>query len=114
MRIPVMTLWSPPCIAKLPHPTLLIYPLDPNWKVDPNADTEQAKQAAAEETAKAKAAWAASAQGGAEVLMALKIAIPGEPGAKSGDVVYLLNGPAIEEFRQDFELSEEDEEDLDE
>ena len=46
--------------------------------------------------------------------MALKIAIPGEPGAKSGDVVYLLNGPAIEEFHQDFGLSEEDEEDLDE
>lgn len=54
------------------------------------------------------------AQAGADVLMALKIAIPGEPGAKNGDVVYLLNGPAIEEFRQDFGLSEEDEEDLDE
>jgi hypothetical protein len=105
---------EPAVYGKLPHPTLLIYPLDPNWKVVPIADTEQAKQAAAEETAKAEAAWGASAQGEADVLMALKIAIPGEPGAKSGDVVYLLNGPAIEEFHQDFKLSEEDEEDLDE
>jgi hypothetical protein len=105
---------EPAVYGKLPHPTLLIYPLDANWKVDPIADTEQAKQVAAEETARGEAAWAASAQGQADALMALKIAIPGEPGAKSGDVVYLLNGPAIEEFRQDFELSEEDEEDLDE
>ena len=99
---------------ELPHPTLLIYPLEPNWTVLAITDTEQVKRAAAEETAKAKAAWVASTQGEVDMLMALKIAIPGEPGAKSGDVVYLLNGPAIEEFHQDFELSEEDEEDLDE
>ena len=99
---------------ELPHPTLLIYPLDPNWKVVPTVNTEQATQAADEETARAEAAWAALGQAEVEVLMALKIAIPGEPGAKSGDVVYLLNGPAIEEFHQDFDLSEEDEEDLDE
>lgn len=105
---------EPAVYRELPHPTLLIYPLDPTWKVAAIAETEQAKQAAAEEQAKAEAAWAVSAQAGAGVLMALKIAIPGEPGAKSGDVVYLLNGPAIEEFRQDFDLSEEDEEDLDE
>ena len=30
------------------------------------------------------------------------------------DVVYLLNGPAIEEFRQDFTVSDDDLEDLDE
>ena len=105
---------EPAVYRELPHPTLLIYPLDPNWEVDRNATSEQAKQAAEEETAKAKKVWEASAQGGVKVLMALKIAIPGEPGAKSGDVVYLLNGPAIEEFHQDFDLSEEDEEDLDE
>ena len=105
---------EPAVYRELPHPTLLIYPLDPTWKVTAIAETEQAKQAAAEEQAKAEEAWAVSAQAGADVLMALKIAIPGEPGAKSGDVVYLLNGPAIEEFRQDFGLSEEDEEDLDE
>ena len=105
---------EPAVYRELPHPTLLIYPLDPTWKVTAIAETEQAKQAAAEEQAKAEEAWAVSAQAGADVLMALKIAIPGEPGAKSGDVVYLLNGPAIEEFRQDFDLSEEDEEDLDE
>jgi hypothetical protein len=105
---------EPAVYRELPHPTLLIYPLDPNWEVDRNAKSEQAKQAAGEETVKAMKAWEASAQGGVKVLMALKIAIPGEPGAKSGDVVYLLNGPAIKEFHQDFNLSEEDEEDLDE
>jgi hypothetical protein len=105
---------EPAVYRELPHPTLLIYPLDPTWNVDPIAGTEQAKQAAREETDKARAVWKASVQAGVEVLMALKIAIPGEPGAKSGDVEYLLNGPAIEEFRQDFDLSEEDKEDLDE
>ncbi len=78
---------EPAVYRELPHPTLLIYPLDPTWKVTAIAETEQAKQAAAEEQAKAEEAWAVSAQAGADVLMALKIAIPGEPGAKSGDVV---------------------------
>jgi Z1 domain len=105
---------EPAVYRELPHPTLLIYPLDPNWDVDRNAKSEQSKQAAEEETAQAKKAWEALGQSEGDVLMALKIAIPGEPGAKSGDVVYLLNGPAIEEFRQDFDLSEEDQEDLDE
>ena len=68
---------------------------------------------AAAETETAQNAWAAATQAGLESLMALKIAIPGEPGAMIGDVVYLLNGPAIEEFSKDFDMSEEDEEDLD-
>ena len=78
---------EPAVYRELPHPTLLIYPLDPNWEVASIADTERATQAADEETDKAEKAWEASARGEVEVLMALKIAIPGEPGAKSGDVV---------------------------
>ena len=71
------------------------------------------KQDAKAETAKAKRRGRRRAMAGSNVLMALKIAIPGEPGAKVGDVLYLLNGPAIEEFAQDFEVSEADTEELD-
>ena len=62
-----MTLVEPAVYRELPHPTLLIYPLDPTWKVTAIAETEQAKQAAAEEQAKAEEAWAVSAQAGADV-----------------------------------------------
>lgn len=106
-------LQEPAVYKQLPHPTLLIYPLQPNLKVQPSGEGDHAEELAAEETAAAKDAWAKASAGGLECLMALKIAIPGEPGSKSGDVVYLLNGPAIEEFSQDFDLSEDDEDDLD-
>ena len=72
-----------------------------------------AENLAASETAAAKAAWARATSEGLTHLMALKVAIPGDPGAGIGDVVYLLNGPAIEEFSNDFDVSEGDEEDLD-
>ncbi|KQW47605.1 hypothetical protein ASC77_14270 [Nocardioides sp. Root1257] len=105
---------EPGVYRELPHPTLLIYPLEPNWEVKPPEPATDADRAAAvEEEATARTAWEEAA-GDSKALMALKIAIPGEPGSKSGDVVYLLNGPAIEEFRQDFEVSADDREDLDE
>lgn len=105
---------EPAVYRELPHPTLLIYPLEPNLDVKPESPvTDASKQTAKDEEATAKTAWE-EASTGSGALMALKIAIPGEPGSKSGDVVYLLNGPAIEEFRQDFDVSADDEEDLDE
>ena len=111
-------LHEPAVYRKLPHPTLLIYPLEPNFDVPPAGDSEVLIAASKDESSRAKQAWEAVA--GSSVgerlipsLMALKLAIPGEPGSKSGDVVYLLNGPAIEEFAQDFEVSEFDAEDLD-
>lgn len=107
-------LQEPAVYGELPHPTLLIYPLAPNFFIKPSADSDQAKEYAEAETAKAEEAWAKTSQGGVECLMALKLAIPGEPGAKVGDVLYLLNGPAIQEFAQDFEMSEADQEELDE
>lgn len=106
-------LQEPAVYGALPHPTLLIYPLQPNFDVSPSGDSEHAKELAEAETAKAKEAWLKASQDDVDCLMALKLAIPGEPGAKGGDVQYLLNGPAIKEFAQDFELSEADEEELD-
>lgn len=102
---------EPAVYEELPHPTLLIYPIRPLLTVKPKNEGEHEQQAAAE-TARAEEAWA-RASGGVDCLMAIKIAIPGSPGAKSGDVQYLLNGPAIEEFQQDFDLSSDDEDDLD-
>lgn len=98
---------------ELPNPTLLIYPLTPNFEVKSNGESVHAENLAASETAAAKAAWARATSEGLTHLMALKVAIPGDPGAGIGDVVYLLNGPAIEEFSNDFDVSEGDEEDLD-
>lgn len=106
-------LQEPAVYGELPHPTLLIYPLRPNLKVNPSGAAKHAIELAAAETAQAEQAWARASGDGQECLMALKLAIPGEPGAKRGDVVYLLNGPAIDEFRQDFALSSDDEENLD-
>ena len=106
-------LQEPAVYRHLPHPTLLIYPLQPNLDVQPSGEGEHAEELAAAETAAANDAWKKASAGGLDCLMALKIAIPGEPGSKSGDVVYLLNGPAIEEFSQDFDLSADDEDDLD-
>lgn len=102
---------EPAVYEELPHPTLLIYPISPKLKVNPKGEGEHVQLAAAE-TETAKAAWK-KAGSGVERLMAIKIAIPGKSGAKSGDVQYLLNGPAIEEFRQDFNLDADDEDDLD-
>lgn len=106
-------LQEPAVYGELVHPVLLVYPLQPNLEVPGKSDGDHAKQQARTETEAAEAAWADASAGGINCLMALKIAIPGEPGAKSGDVVYLLNGPAIEEFQQDFAVSDEDAEDLD-
>lgn len=105
---------EPAVYASLPHPVLLVYPLQPNLEVTAKDDGGHAESLAASETQAAQEAWARASAGSVESLMALKIAIPGEPGAKGGDVVYLLNGPAIEEFRQDFTVSDDDLEDLDE
>ncbi len=105
---------EPAVYAVLPHPVLLVYPLQPNLEVSAKDDTDHATSIAAAETQTAKDAWAKAATGSVTSLMALKIAIPGEPGAGGGDVEYLLNGPAIAEFRQDFTVSDDDLEDLDE
>lgn len=102
---------EPAVYEELPRPTLLIYPIRPTLTVNPKGEGEHVQLAAAE-TATAEAAWG-KAGNGVECLMAIKIAIPGKSGAKSGDVQYLLNGPAIEEFRQDFNLDADDEDDLD-
>lgn len=107
-------LQEPAVYEVLPNPVLLIYPLQPNLEVPAKDDSEHTRASAAAETAAAKAAWAKANAAGVESLMALKIAIPGEPGANAGDVEYLLNGPAIEEFQQDFAVSDDDVEDLDE
>lgn len=106
-------LQEPAVYSEIPNPTMLIYPLRPNLDVRPAGESDHAKDLAATETTAAMDAWAKASAGGLECLMALKIAIPGEPGSKSGDVVYLLNGPAIEEFSEDFEVSADDEDDLD-
>lgn len=107
-------LQEPAVYGKIPHPTLLIYPLRPILKVSPTKKNPISEDQAAHETAVGESAWKQATKTGATVLMALKIAIQGVPGASSGDVKYLLNGPAIKEFQSDFELSAEDEEDLDE
>lgn len=105
---------EPAVYREIPHPTLLIYPLRPLLEVTPTKKNGLTDAQATHETVAAQGAWADATKTGASVLMALKIAIQGVPGAPSGDVKYLLNGPAIKEFQSDFELSPEDEEDLDE
>ena len=80
----------------------------------PVGDTDHAKELAEAKPESRRSVGARRAQGDVDCLMALKLAIPGEPGSKSGDVQYLLNGPAIKEFAQDFEVSAEDQEELDE
>ena len=105
---------EPDVYVELPHPTLMIYALEPTLQVNPKDDSPAAQAAAAKETGRAQAAWEAVAGGVVTHIVALKLAIPGERGAKAGDVQYLLNGPAIDEFTQDFTVTEEDEEDLDE
>lgn len=107
-------LQEPDVYGEIPHPTLLIYPLRPNFAVKPSAEGGlQAKEKADAETAAAELAWMKAGGNDLDCLMALKLAIPGEPGSKNGDVTYLLNGPAIDEFRQDFDVSPDDEEDVD-
>ena len=101
-------LTDPVVYEHIPHPTLLIYPLEPKFKVKRANDPERAER----ETAAARDAWATAGLGLTR-LMALAIAIPGEQGSKVGDVVYMLNGPAIEEFAEEFRVNQEDEADLD-
>jgi hypothetical protein len=98
----------------LPHPTLMIYPLQPKLAIAAVGKGEHAEHAAIAEQAAAEEAWHAVQDLGVEHLMALKIAIPGEPGSGGGDVVYLLNGPAIEEYTQDYLIADDDLEDTDE
>jgi hypothetical protein len=95
-----------PVYKELPHPTLLIYPVQPNLTVTHSRGLSAT--AAASETAEAEHAWAAVKALGVHHLMALKIAIPGERGSRAGDVTYLLNGPAIEQYTQDYLISDED------
>lgn len=106
-------LTEPDVYADLPNPTLLIYPLEPSF------DGVQAKAmlgeaGAEEELQRAQAAWASVQARDVAGLMALKLAIPGRPGSKAGDVKYWLNGPAIEEFAEDYNISAFDADDLDE
>lgn len=105
---------EPVVYEEIPHPTLLIYPLRPLLAVKPTKKNPISEEQAARETELAETAWEDATKTGATVLMALKIAIQGVPGASTGDVKYLLNGPAIREFQSDFEMTAEDEEDLDE
>lgn len=98
----------------LPHPTLMIYPLQPTLGIDATGKGDHAEQAAAAEAAAAHGAWQAVQELGVKNLMALKIAIPGEPGSGGGDVTYTLNGPAIKEYAQDYLLAQDDLEDTDE
>jgi len=108
------TALSPSVYSFLPNPTLLIYPLSPQFAVLSSGVGDHADALADVDTKTAEGAWIEAKNAGVKRLMALKIAIPGEPGARNGDVDYLLNGPAIEEFAQDFALSVEDAEDIDE
>lgn len=105
---------EPEVYSELPHPALLIYALQPKLVIDATGKGEHAETAARAETAAAQQAWSAVEDLGVQHLMALKIAIPGEPGSGAGDVTYLLNGPAIEEYTQDFLIGMEDLEDTDE
>lgn len=105
---------EPEVYGALPHPALLIYPLQPKLTVQATGKGEHAEAAALAESDAAKQAWSAAEALGVRHLMALKIAIPGEPGSGAGDVTYLLNGPAIEEYTQDFLIGLEDWEDTDE
>ena len=97
--------------AHLPHPTLRIYPLQPILTV---TSTGQGEKLAAAETSAAEQAWGSVTGLGVQNMMALKIAIPGEPNSGAGDVTYLLNGPAIEEYTNEYLISDEDLEDTDE
>lgn len=105
---------EPHVYSFLPHPTLLLYPLQPKLEVSPSQGGEDRIRQALSESERATAAWESVSGDDAPCLMALKIAIPGPPGGSGGDVEYLLNGPAIEQYAQDFAISAEDEEDLDE
>jgi hypothetical protein len=106
-------LLDPEVYEVLPRPTLLIYPLVPKLDVKPSGEGQHAKDAAEAESSRAKHAWSKAQDAGLECLMALALGIPGKRGNRAGDVEYLLNGPAIEEYKKEFELSAEDEEDLD-
>lgn len=106
-------LTEPAVYGELPHPTLLIYPLRPLLDVKPTKKNAISQDQADHESEVAENAWREATRTGATALMALKIGIPGEPGSSSGDVEYLLNGPAIQEFYADYDLSDEDEEALD-
>lgn len=99
--------------SHLPHPTLLIYALSPMFDIKATGKGEHVAALAASEASKAQSIWAQAVSSGVERLMALKIGIPGPPGGSGGDVVYILNGPAIDEFSQDYVVSDEDLEDLD-
>jgi len=107
-------LMEPAVYADLPHPTLLIYPLTPKFGFNLTDPTPLENRSAAEQEAAAKAAWKQAEAVGVSHLMALKIAIPGAQGAQSGDVKYMLNGPAVDAFVADFGVDDDDEEDLDE
>ena len=105
---------EPKVYGELPHPTLFIYPLEPKLSVPASGKGVHAEKLAASETVSAEDVWAAVQGLGVQHLMALKIAIPGDPNSGGGDVAYLLNGPAIEQYAQEFLISEEDLADTDE
>lgn len=104
---------EPAVYNDLPHPTLLIYPLFPKLDlVDDSQDST--KEALAKQEQQAKSAWSAASEDGVGALVALKLAIKGEPGSAAGDVQYWLNGPAIAAFAEDYGVEADDMEDVDE
>jgi hypothetical protein len=106
-------LTEPKVLEELPSPTLLIYPIQPNFEVAKNKKNNLTTHQAKEIVETAQREWAKAQAVGLENIMALKVSIPGVPGAQIGEVEYFLNGPAIDNFRKDFEVSADDEEDLD-
>ena len=98
----------------LPHPTLLIYFVEPNLRVNQSVAQEISEQTAQRLTQDALDLWSTARAGGVSHLVAIKVAIPGEPGSDGADVEYLVNGPWWEQLKDDEELAEADLEDIDE
>ncbi len=74
------SLQEPAVYSELPHPVLLVYPLRPNLEITPTVEGDHAHQVALTESAAARDAWGRATAEGVTCLMALKIAVPGEPG----------------------------------
>lgn len=104
---------EPTVYGELLHPSLLIYPLKPKFDL-PRGGSNSSEESLVKQEAEAADAWRKASGAQTIPLVALKVAIRGEPGSSAGDVEYLLNGPAIEAFTQDFGVEEDDVEDFDE
>lgn len=99
--------------AVLPHPTLLIYFIEPNLVVKPSDGTGISSAMADRLTAEASAAWNAVADLGLKTIVAVKVAIQGQPGSEGGDVEYLVNSAWNHKLFGEPTLTSSDEEDLD-